>query len=422
VSAPARRLGDFVHREDCRLCGGRDLVRFLDFGEVPLAGGFLREEEIPRERFYPLGMDFCRGCTLVQVSDVVPADVLFRNYFYYSSAIRTLVEHFADLAREMHERFGIGAGRRVVEIGCNDGVFLRPMSACGARCIGVDPATNVVATIDDPAIGVVNDYFGEKVARGIAAREGPADAVVSSFSFAHIDDMPDVMRGVTALLARDGVFVFEVYYLGTVLDELQYDMMYHEHLSYYSLVSLMRFLDAFGMEIFDVRRLPLRAGTIRYYARRRAGRPEPTSASVGELLAHERARGFHDPATYLAYGGRVQGTRTALLGVLDRLKAAGRRIIGYGASGRATVIMNFCGLDRRYLDCVVDDAPAKHGLYMPGMHVPIRPWEAAEALQPDYAVLFAWSFAEEVMRRRAGYLARGGKFIVPLPEVRVVPA
>lgn len=414
--------GEYVQRTDCRLCGSRRLVKFLDFGNVPLAGAFLRAEDIPAEPFYPLGIYFCEDCTCVQVCEVIPGDVLFRNYFYFSSAIRTLVEHFGDFAAEMAERFALGSRSLVVELGCNDGVFLRPLSARGMRCVGVDPATNVVTTIKDPGISVVNDFFGEAVARQIRTEFGPADAVVSSFSFAHINDMVDVMKGVKALLKDDGVFVFEVYYLGIVLEELQYDMMYHEHMSYYTLASLVKFFERFGMEIFDVTRLPLRAGTIRYYARNIGARAEPVSSSVAELREYERARGFDTVKTYLAYADRVEKTRADLMELLGRLKRDGRRIIGYGASGRATTIMAFCGIDGSHLDFVVDDAPAKHGFYTPGSHLPIKPWAAAEDAWPDYALLFAWSFAEEVKKRRIDYLRRGGRFIVPLPDVRIMSA
>jgi len=422
VAATITRRGEYTHRERCRLCDSQRLVRFLDFGDVPLAGAFLKAEEIPDERVYPLGIYFCEDCTLVQVNDVIPKEVLFKNYFYFSSAIRTLVEHFADFAKEMGERFSLGRGSLVVELGCNDGVFLRPLHELGMRCVGVDPATNVVDTIRDPGIEVVNDFFGVAVGERVRSAHGAADAVVSSFSFAHIDDMVDVMKGIKALLKPDGVFVFEVYYLGIVLEELQYDMMYHEHMSYYSLASLVKFLARFGMEIFDIKRLPLRAGTIRYYARNLGGRREPVAPSVAGLREYERAHGFDTVKTYLAYADRVAKTRADLMDLLGKLKWEGRRIIGYGASGRATTIMAFCGIDTAHLDFVVDDAPAKHGFYTPGSHVPIKPWAAAEEAWPDYVLLFAWSFAEEVKKRRIDYLGRGGRFIIPLPDVRIMPA
>lgn len=387
-----------------------------------MAGAFLKPEEFASEKFYPLEIQFCRDCTLVQVNNAVPGEVLFqKNYFYFSSAIQTLVTHFGDFAKEMTQRFLRPGQSFAVEIGCNDGVLLKPLVGLGVRCLGVDPATNVVKSIGSPDIQVVNDFFTENVAIGIREQHGQADAVLSSFSFAHIDDMVDVMKGVKALLKDDGVFVFEVYYLGIVLEEMQYDMIYHEHMSYYSLMALEKFFARFGMEIFDLKRIPLRAGTIRFYARNSGKRAEPFSPSVEELRAYERRNKFDAVSTYMDYGDKVKKTRTDLLRLLDDLKRDGKRVIGYGASGRATTIMNFCGIDSRYLDFVVDDAPAKHGYCTPGTHVPIKPWSAVEgAARPDYALVFAWSFIDEVKKKRSDYLRSGGKFIVPLPDVKVI--
>jgi SAM-dependent methyltransferase len=418
------RVGTYRTLTTCRLCQGRDLKTFIDFGNFPLAGAFLKPEDIPAERVFPMGMQFCRTCTNVQVDTVIPADVLFKNYFYFSSAIQTLRDHFTQLAAEMEERFVKPGEGLVVEIGCNDGVFLKPLADRGIRHVGVDPAANVVASIDDKRVVAINDCFGERIAGRIVQDHGRADAIVSSFSFAHIDDMHDVMRGVDGVLADRGVFVFEIYYLGIVVEEMQYDMMYHEHMSYYTLQALERFLGEYGLEVFDVKRISLRSGTLRFYAQRRQFKPHPVSPTVQAQRDYEREHGLVDERTYDSFGARVHKTKVDLLAVLDKLKAEGHTIIGYGASGRATIIMNYCGIDRRYLDFVVDDAPAKHGFLMPGMHVPIRPWTDVEAMssQPAYALVFAWPFIEEVKKRRKAYLEQGGKFIVPLPDVRVLTA
>ena len=416
-----KAIGEFTRHTTCRFCQSPRMLKFLDFGDVPLAGAFLTREQFASEKFYPLEVQFCQDCTLVQVNNAIPADVLFKNYFYFSSAIQTLVTHFRDMAGEIAERFCTKGQAFVVELGCNDGVLLKPLLELGVKCVGVDPATNVVQSSGLSASQIINDYFTEEVARHIRKIHGQADVIVSSFSFAHIDDMVDVMRGIQELLKEDGVFIFEVYYLGIVIDEMQYDMIYHEHMSYYSLTALMKFFARFDMEIFEVKHIPLRAGTIRFYSRKTDRGHGTISQTVKELLVYEQNNRLDKFATYQQFAKRVEGTKLQLMDLLEGLKKAGKTVIGYGASGRATTIMNYCGIDSRYLDYIVDDAPAKHGLYTPGTHIPIRPWPATESSpRPDYVLVFAWSFIEEVKRRRMDYLQQGGKFIVPLPEVTTI--
>ena len=418
-----KQIGEFIRRGDCRFCKSKNLVTVLDFGNVPLAGGFLKPEQFKDEKFYPLDLSFCKDCTLVQVSNVVPAETLFRNYFYFSSSIQTLVAHMADYAREVYERFLKDRDNPCVfELGCNDGVLLKPFVAMGAKSVGIDPATNVVNSIDSKDITVINDFFGEDIALEIKKQHDQFDAFVSSYSFAHIDDMVDIMKGAKVLLKYNGVFAFEVYYLGTLLEEMQYDMIYHEHLSYYSLKALSIFLEQFGMEIFDVKfTTGVRSGATRFYARNKGQATEPISSAVIQMAQQEKQKGYDKVETYLKYAEKVNGTREQLLILLDQLKAENKIIIGYGASGRGTTIMNYCGIDKRYLDYVVDDAPAKHDFFTPGTHVPIKPWSFTKQSNfPDYALLFAWSFINEVRKRRSDYLKQGGRFIVPLPEVKVV--
>ncbi len=415
-------LGKFSRQTNCRFCKSLNTVKFLDFGEVPLAGAFLTEQQLSEEKFYPFEVRFCQDCTLVQVGNTVAGDVLFGNYYYFSSAIGTLVDHFIDFAQEMTDRLLQPGKSFAVEIGSNDGILLRPLVAAGVKCLGVDPASNVVSSIDDPNIKTVNEFFTERVALSIREQHGKADAVLSSYSFAHIEDMIDVMKGVKALLKDDGVLVFEVYYLGTLLEEMQYDLIYHEHVYYYSLTALQSFLARFGMEMFDVKRIPgVRAGAMRFYARTIGQRREPISEAVQELLVYERDHGFNTIELYLNFAQEVEKTKVNLLNLLGKLKTEGKTVIGYGASGRATTITGYCGIDTRYLDYVVDDAPAKIGLYTPGNHLAIKAWSATEALpHPDYALVFAWSFIDEVKKKRLEYLRQGGKFIVPLPEVKVI--
>ena len=417
------QIGEYIRRSDCRFCQSRNMVTILDFGNVPLAGGFLKESDFEKEKFFPLDLNFCNECSLVQVTNVVSAETMFKNYFYFSSSIKTLVEHMKDYAKEVNKRFlEHRTNPSVFEIGCNDGVMLKPFAAMGIKAVGVDPATNVVNSIDSNDITVINDFFSEKVALEIKEKHGLFDAIVSSYSFAHIDNMVDIMKGVKCLLKEDGVFVFEVYYLGTLIDEMQYDMIYHEHLSYYSLKALTLFLKRFGMEIFDMTFTPgVRSGAARFYAKNIGKRSETISVEVADLAELESKKGFDKADTFLGYAQKVNNTREMLMALLDKLKNESKTIIGYGASGRGTTIMNYCGIDNRHLDYVVDDAPAKHGFFTPGTHVPIKPWDYTKKSKfPDYALLFAWSFINEVKKKRTNYLKEGGHFIVPLPDVTVV--
>lgn len=417
------RLGKYITRKNCRFCNGTNLANILDFGNVPLAGGFLKEGDFANEKYYPLDLSFCMDCYLIQVANVVPADVLFKNYFYFSSSIGTLVEHCRAFAKETVERFlEVKNKTSIFEIGCNDGVLLKPFAELGVRAVGIDPATNVVESVTAKDITIINDFFNEEVARRVREEYGPFDAIMSSYSFAHIDDMNSVMRGVKKLLKDDGVFIFEVYYLGTLIDEMQYDMIYHEHMSYYSVKTLMLFLKRYDMEIFDIKFTPgVRSGAVRFYAKNTGKRDDKPTAAFSDMIKYEEDKGFDKVETFKGYAAKVGETRTELLKVLDDIKKQGKTIIGYGASGRGTTIMNYCGIDGRYLDYVVDDAPAKHGFFTPGTHVPIYPWEhTKETRYPEYALLFAWSFINEVKKRREDFLKAGGKFIVPLPKVSVV--
>ena len=408
----------------CSFCDSSAMSEIMDFGNVALAGGFLRPEHFADEETYPLRLYFCRECFAVQLIDKVSAKLLFEDYFYFSSSIRTLREHFGEYAAEVTSRFLAPQTSTVIEFGCNDGILLRPLADQQIRTvIGVDPATNVVKTIDDPRVMVINDFFTEAVAEEIVAHHGKADLVLANNVYAHIPDIQGVTRAVRAVLQDDGVFVFEVHYLGKVINGMQYDMIYHEHLYYYSLISAMKHFDRYEMMVFDIKPVPIHAGSMRFYVCMKGSKhAQFVSAAVTELRNEELAMGFHRPETFARFAADVAERKAQLMALLNQLRDNGKRVAGYGASGRANTMIQYCGVDHGHMEYVIDDAPAKAGFSTPGSHFLIHPNAILEeGTPPDYLLIFAWSFLEEIAKKNHKYLENGGQMIVPLPEVRIMP-
>lgn len=386
----------------CASCGGHT-VEVLDFGDVALAGAFLEPEQFGAERKYPLSLHFCEECFLLQVRERIAPQTLFEDYFYFSSAIGTLRKHFSHYAEEIVSRFD---PQVVVEIGCNDGVLLKPLADLGVRkLIGVDPARNVTAAIDDPRIEVVNAYFG----RGVVT--GRADVVIANNVFAHVEDLNGIAEAVATLVGRDGVFVFEVNRLDSLVADTQYDWVYHEHLFYYSLMALDRLLARHGLEVFDLKRIGTHAGSIRYYACRKGAR-QP-SVVVNEQRAKENWHGLYTVGRFHQFADAAHAHRDRMRDLVGGMKARGERVAGYGACGRANTMLQWCGLGGGDIDFMVDDAPAKHGFYTPGSHIEIRP-NAALDEQPENLIVFAWSFLPEIYAKCSRFT---GNMIVPLPDI-----
>lgn len=405
----------------CAFCGTEDLVEVIDFGDVALAGGFLKQEAFAKEPKFRLRVSFCPDCYAVQVPDKVDPNVLFTDYFYFSSAIKTLREHFIDYATEVVARFLDPRHSTVLEFGCNDGILLKPLADQGvATLIGVDPALNILKTIEDPRISTVRGFFDEPLADQLVGRFDKADLVLANNVFAHIPDINGVTRAVDTILKDDGVFIFEVHYLGKIIQDLQYDMIYHEHLYYYSLLALENHFARHGMTIFDLKPIPIHGGSMRYYVcKKESYYAKEISIRVHNLRNEERALGYDRPETYKRFASDCAERRRKLMDLLIRLRSKGRTIAGYGASGRANTIIQYCGIERDHLEYMIDDAPAKHGYSTPGSHLMIRSNEVLRTDPPDYLLIFAWSFFNEIAAKSGDYIAQGGRLMVPLPDVRI---
>ncbi|MBA2297005.1 MAG: methyltransferase domain-containing protein [Actinobacteria bacterium] len=403
----------------CRTCKSERLYLFLPLGDHPLANGFLRKEQLaePEERF-PLEVHVCLDCGLIQVADQVPAGY-FRHYVYIPSAADAMHDHFAGLAESIQARFLRSPDALTVDIGCNDGLFLSFLRERGARGLGIDPATNIVQLARDKGVEVVNEYFTPDLARLVRDQHGPAKVVVSTNTFHHIGDLDPFTLGVTLMLDEHGVFVVEVPHALELVEQNEFDGVYHEHVSQHTVKSFVDHFRLFGLEVFDVERLDIHGGSIRVFARRAtSGATSPPV--VREWLDEEARRGLFVEATYDAFRVRVERIREELLQILAELKAEGKRIVGYGASARGNTLLNYYGIGTETLDYIVDRNPLKEGLYSPGMHIPVEGAKRLADDDPDYVLVIAWNFAEEIARQQAEYVKRGGRFIVPIPEPRIV--
>jgi SAM-dependent methyltransferase len=401
-------------RTTCRVCGSDQLTLLVDYGQMPLAGGFLTQDELAYQAAFPLRLARCADCTEMQILDVVPPAEIFTQYSYVSSTTRTLIDHFARMGHEIvaGER---ATGRLVVEFGCNDGVLVRPMLEAGARVVGVDPSDVALRASRDGGWPLVQAYFDEVSAARVRAEHGPARIITGNNVFAHVDDLHAIVRGVTTLLADDGVFIFEVQYQGDLLALVQYDTVYHEHVCYHSLTALNRLLASHGLRIVDVKRIPIHAGSIRVTAAR-LGTAREAAPIVAEMLDAEGTWRVE------RFGEQVESRRRVLRNLVGDLRNAGRRVVAYGAAGRSTILLNFCALGPDLIEYVVDMSPLRYGKFVPGVSIPIVPPDVFHAQPPDYAIMTAWNYEPEIVRKEQAYLSQGGRFIVPLPDVRIVGA
>jgi SAM-dependent methyltransferase len=403
----------------CRTCKSDRLYLFLPLGEHPLANGFLREDQLSEpEAHFPLDVHVCLDCGLIQVADQVPAEY-FRHYVYIPSSADAMHGHFAGLADTLEQRFLGAPDALTVDIGCNDGLFLSFLHERGSRTLGIDPARNIAELARQKGVEVVTEYFTPDLAQQIREEHGPARVVVSTNTFHHIGDLDPFTLGVSQLLADDGVFVVEVPHALDLVEQNEFDGVYHEHVSQHTVKSFVDHFRQFGLEVFDVERLDIHGGSIRVYARpgKNGASPAPV---VREWLVEEARRGLFEEATYDAFRERVEHNREELLKILAELKADGRRIVGYGASARGNTLLNYYGIGVETLDYIVDRNPLKQGLYSPGMHIPVEGAERLAEDDPDYVLVIAWNFADEITRQQKEYLERGGRFIVPIPEARIL--
>jgi len=387
---------------------------------MPPADGFLSKGELClKEKSYPLEVCICKDCSLVQLGYTVSPQILYQmNYPYESSITKTGVTHFYSFASQIVSDFGLSRNDLAVDIGSNVGVLLEGFKKSGIKVLGVEPAANICQKSHQRGIEAINDFFNAKTVKLIIREKGKAKVITGTNVIAHIDNLHSLVRNVKNLLTEKGIFVFEAPYLADLINNLEYDTIYHEHLMYFSVKPLITLFDQFDMEIFDIKKQRIHGGSLRYFISRKYN--YPVSAEVNKFLKIEKEQRIHDIATFRKFSKRVKNNRKILVTLLESLKSKGKRIAGVGAPAKGMTLLNYCGIGPETLDFVTEKSKLKINKFTPGRHIPIVPDSRLIKAMPDYALLLPWNFANEIMNNLKNYTKLGGKFILPIPSPRII--
>ena len=404
----------------CRLCQAPLETTFVDLGMSPLCESYLTADQLDRmEPYFPLHVLVCDRCFLVQLQEYVKPEHIFNEYAYFSSYSTSWVEHARRYCEMMKARFDLGSKSQVFEIASNDGYLLQHFLPLGVPVIGIEPAANVAEAARRKNIPTIVEFFGLKLAQQLVSEGKRADLIIGNNVLAQVSDLNDFTAGMVHLLAPNGVITLEFPHLERLIDENQFDTIYHEHFSYFSLITIERLAGKHGLKIFDVEHLPTHGGSLRvYFCHSNAA--HAISPVVTALLVHERKIGFEDIRSYARFSARVHRTKRQLLSFLIQCKENGRKLCGYGAPGKGNTLLNYCGIGTDFLDFTVDRNPYKHGRYTPGMHIPVRPISAIDETQPDYLLILPWNLKNEIVAQMRHVGAWGCKMVVPIPSVEVI--
>jgi SAM-dependent methyltransferase len=406
----------------CRFCGGALEHTFIDLGMSPLCESYVPADHVnAMEPFYPLHAKICTDCLLVQLEAFVTADDIFTEYAYFSSYSDSWVAHAAKYVEMAVDRFGLTENSLVMELASNDGYLLQHVVERGIPALGIEPAANVAVVARERGIDTIVEFFGQDLAGRIAAEGRRADLLAANNVMAHVPDLNDFVGGIATVLAPQGVATIEVPHLLRLVESNQFDTIYHEHFSYFSMLTARKVLAGHGLELFDVDELKSHGGSLRLYAQRADTGRHSVSSRVLDLAERERALGFDTLEGHLSFAPQVHETKWRLLEFLIEARRAGKRIVGYGAPGKGNTLLNFCGVRTDLLEYTVDRNPYKQGMFLPGTHIPIKHPDVLEQDRPDYILILPWNLKDEIVEQLAYAREWGAKFLVPIPEVQVVP-
>ena len=407
-------------RSCCRFCGARLRHVFADLGSSPMANSYLSPEHVgAAEAFYPLRALVCHRCFLVQLEEFETPEQIFSDYAYFSSYSVSWLDHARRYTEQMTELLGLGEHSRVIEIASNDGYLLQYFHARGIRVLGVEPAANVAEVAMRKGIPTLVEFFGRRAARQLAS-EACADLLLGNNVLAHVPDLNDFVGGMKLLLAPNGTITMEFPHLMRLIDDRQWDTIYHEHFSYFSFLTVSRVFAAHGLRLFDVEELPTHGGSLRVYGAHHDDAGKPDTARAIELRERERAAGYEQLATYTSFGASVEADKRRILQFLIDLKNDGRRVVGYGAPAKGNTLLNYCGVRRDFLDYTVDLSPHKQGRLLPGSHIPIRPPQAIREDHPDVVVILPWNLKDEIVEQLSFIGEWGGRFAARTPELSLL--
>jgi methylation protein EvaC len=402
---------------NCLICSS-PIQPFISFGPMPIANGFLLPDEFAKEYFFELKVAFCEKCGMVQLLEQPDREKMFNeNYAFYSGTSEGMKVHFKAFADHVTSHY-IDDDPFVVEIGSNDGIMLQNFAQCKIRHLGIEPSANVAEVARQKGIQTTCAFFDEDLTRRIVQTHGQADAFLGANVMCHIPYLHSVIEGIKILLKPGGIAMFEDPYLGDVIENTSYDQIYDEHVFLFSVTSICNLFERHGMEVIDVEPQETHGGSMRYVIAHKGVRP--VSGKVSAYLVKEKEMGLNKPEVYDGFRRNCEASRDALVNLLKEIKAAGKRIVGYAATSKSTTIINYCGINDKLIEFISDTTPVKQGKFSPGAHIPVRPYEEFVAHYPDYALLFAYNHAREIMAKEQNFIAAGGRWLVYVPSVKVL--
>ena len=412
-------MSNYYLEKKCRICSSNNLKMILDLGEQPPSNSFIDKNKLNSlESKFPLRLFWCKDCYLVQLLDIVDKEYLFKNYFYMTSASKPIVEHFKKYAQDVFQEFLQKDDSFVVEIGSNDGSLLKEFKKLGASILGIEPATNLSELANQSNITTKNTFFSSQVSKEII-KTRHASVVIANNVIAHIEDLQDLMSGIKILIGNHGVFIFEVPYLVDLIKNLEFDTVYHEHLSYFSILPLLKLVKEFGLEIFDIRKQLVHGGTLRIFVSKQNN--FEVSGSIDDFINSEYELGLDKIQIYDSFSEKIKKLKIQLKELLIELKKEKKSLFGYGASAKGNVLLNYCKIDNSIFDFIIDTTPTKQGKYTPGTHIPVySPDKILDEGNGSVALLLAWNYKSQILDKENQFRINGGKFLLPIPVPKLI--